>query len=72
MTDEAETLARRRFMMLNLVRLVSLVAVLTGVAASQGALDLPQPLALVLAIAGLLGFFFGPNLLAKGWRSGEQ
>lgn len=72
MTDEAEATARRRFMLLNLVRLASLAAVLLGIAGSQGAVALPQPLSIALAVAGLLGFFFGPNLLAKSWRSGEK
>lgn len=72
MIDEAEALVRRKFMLLNLVRLAALASVLIGIAISQDAIDLPQPLGIVLAIAGLIGFFFGPNLLARRWRSDDQ
>lgn len=72
MSDENEALAKQRFMLMNLVRLVSLASVLFGIAVSQGVVDLPPTLGIVLAIAGFLGFFFGPNMLARGWRSDDQ
>ena len=72
MIDEAEAVAHRRFMVLNLVRLISLGCVLFGIAASQGAVDFPRMPGIALAIIGLFGFFFGPNLLARRWRSDDQ
>lgn len=70
--DDAEALARGRYMMLNLVRFASLAAVLIGIAISQQAIDLPVPLGIVLAVLGLLGFFFLPNRIARRWRSDQE
>lgn len=72
MNDESEALAKQRFMLLNLVRLASLASVLFGIAVSQGAVEMPVLFGIALAIAGLFGFFFGPNMLARRWRSDDQ
>lgn len=70
MSDEA--LARQRFAMLNLVRITGLIMVLGGIAAHQGALPLPDPAGLIVAVIGLFGFFFLPNILARRWRTKDQ
>ena len=68
MTDD-DKLARSRFMALNAIRVLGLVAVLAGIAIHYGKLALPEPLAYVLVIVGLIDFFLVPNLVARKWRT---
>lgn len=70
--QDNEALAKQRFMMLNLVRLMGLAMVLVGIAIAQGVIDLPMPFGIILAIAGLLEFFLMPNILAKNWKSPDE
>ncbi len=72
MSDETEALAKRRFMVMNFLRLISLGCVLFGIAASQGAVEFPREAGIVLAVVGLIGFFLGPNFIARGWRSDDR
>ncbi len=65
-------LAKKRFAVLNLVRLVGLGVVLLGIAISQGATNAPPALGIVLALSGLVAFFFLPKTVAKGWRSDAE
>lgn len=69
---EAEALAKRRFMLLNLVRLSGAALVLLGLAIAQGVIELPVVIGIILAAAGLFEFFFLPRLVARKWRSGER
>ncbi len=69
---EAE--AKKRFMVLNLVRLFALAVVLIGLANIAGRLlsDLSPVLGYVLLVFGVADFFFAPALLKRMWRqSGE-
>jgi len=70
--EQTEALAKQRFMLLNVVRLMGLVMVLVGIAITQGAIDLPFAVGVVLAIFGLLEFFLMPNIIAKSWRNSEE
>jgi hypothetical protein len=67
--SEDDKLARRRFMLLNLVRLAGLAMVLVAIAIHYGKLSAPEAVAYVLAIVGLADFFFMPNVLARKWRT---
>lgn len=67
MNDDA--LAKRRFAVINLVRLGGLLMVLAGIAAQQGVLPLPDPIGLILVVLGLIEFFALPNVLARRWRT---
>jgi len=71
-TDAHDTLAFKRFMVLNLIRICGVLIVCTGIAIQERLIALPPILAYVLVIAGFLIFFFLPNRIAKGWRSEEQ
>jgi len=71
-TEQTEALAKQRFMLLNVVRLMGLAMVLVGIAITQGAIDLPFAVGVVLAIFGLLEFFLMPNIIAKSWRNSEE
>ncbi len=70
--QDAEALAKRRFLAINLVRMTGLVCVLLGVAIAQGVIDLPRLVGLALAAFGLYDFFFVPRMLSRRWRSEGQ
>ena len=67
-----EAIAAKRYTVMNLVRLGSIVGVVLGIAIAQGALELPYPLGVALAAAGLLAFFFGPPLLVRRWKASDR
>lgn len=66
---DAEALAKRRFLAINLIRFAGLACVLLGIAIAQGVIDLPPLVGLALAAFGLFDFFFMPRTIAKRWRS---
>ncbi|WP_394730867.1 hypothetical protein [Altererythrobacter sp. GH1-8] len=70
--NTGETLAFKRFMVLNLIRVIGVVTVCAGIAIQEGLLPMPPILAYILVITGFLTFFFLPNWIAKGWRSEES
>ena len=67
-----EAVAARRYTVMNLVRLGSVVSVVLGIAIAQGALALPYALGVALAATSLLVFFFGPPWLARRWKSSDR
>lgn len=69
---EDKTLARNRFWVLNLVRLLGLAMVLMGIAVEYGKLDMPKPAGYILVVLGLFEFFFMPNIVAKRWRTPNE
>lgn len=70
MIDEAQ--AKRRFAVLNAMRLGGLALVMFGLAITQGVIDLPRELGMGIAVIGLLDFFLLPRLLSKRWRTEEK
>ncbi len=73
MTDP-EDQARRRFVALNLVRLLAIAMVFAGAANVGGRLlpELSPVLGYVLLVAGALDFFLAPAILKRGWRSPDR
>lgn len=69
---DAEALAKKRFLALNLVRITGLILVLLGIAIAQGVVDLPRMVGIALALFGLYDFFYMPRLLARRWKSPDQ
>lgn len=69
--NDAEELARKRFMTLNLVRFGAIAFVFAGAANVGGKLlpDLSPTLGYVLLVVGALDFFLAPVLLKRGWRN---
>ena len=70
--DEQDRLWRNRFIIINLVRIGGTIVVLFGLVLSQtdkivegGALIT----GLVIAVAGLVASFAGPQWLARRWRT---
>ncbi|WP_255551805.1 hypothetical protein [Erythrobacter crassostreae] len=70
--DIDDTLARKRYMILNAIRIGSLGALLVGLAIARSVIDAPYPIGVALAVGGLLAFYFGPRSLARKWKSDSQ
>lgn len=70
MSDDA--LAKRRFMLLNLLRFASIGLVMLGIAITYDAVDLPKGLGIPFAFGGMASFFFGPKWLVQGWKTPED
>ena len=69
--EAAEAEARQRYVILNAVRFSGIALVMLGLVAARGLLPLPWVVGAVLAVAGLLEFFFLPPIIAKRWKSGD-
>lgn len=69
--NEADELARKRFMILNLVRFGSIALVVAAMANIAGKLlpDLSPVLGYVLLIFGAIDFFLAPVILKRSWRT---
>ncbi len=68
-----EELAKKRFMILNLVRFSALVFIFAGAANIGGKLlpNLMPMLGYILLVIGAVDFFLGPVLLKRLWRTPE-
>lgn len=69
---EEEAVAARRFMLLGVMRIVTLMTVLLGLAIARSVIDGPYWLGVALALIGMITFFFGPSILAKRWKAGDR
>lgn len=67
--QDTDALAQKRYMIMNAVRIVAIGAVIVGIAIARSLVDLPYALGVVLALAGMIAFFFAPPMLAKKWKS---
>jgi hypothetical protein len=68
-----EELAKKRFMILNLVRFSALAFIFGGAANIGGKLlpELTPTLGYVLLVIGAIDFFLAPVLLKRMWRTPE-
>lgn len=68
---EDEARARQRYLVLNAVRLSGMALVLLGIVIARGVLpfDVPWVVGVVIAVVGLIEFFFLPRLIARRWKS---
>ena len=69
--EASEALARQRFIILNVLRFGGIALLLFGIAIARGLIDLPWALGAVLAVAGLLEFYFLPRFIARAWKAGD-
>lgn len=67
-----ERRAVERVGLLHWLRLFSLGLVIVGFAIANEALPAPYWLSWVLAVGGLVAFFFGPPLLARRWKAADR
>jgi hypothetical protein len=68
-----EELAKKRFMILNLVRFSALAFIFAGAANIGGKLlpELMPTLGYILLVIGAVDFFLAPVLLKRMWRTPE-
>lgn len=64
-----EALAMRRFALIGAARLAGVALLLAGIAVLAGALAWPVALGAALVVAGAVGTFLAPVLLARRWSS---
>ena len=69
--NDADELARKRFMILNLVRFGSIAIIFAALANIAGKLlpELSPVLGYVLLVTGAVDFFLAPFLLKRAWRT---
>ncbi|MBK7161366.1 MAG: hypothetical protein IPH79_02205 [Sphingomonadales bacterium] len=69
-SDERETQAKQRFIILNVLRFSGAVIVMMGLAISAGRLfpDFPPLFGYLFIVLGLFEFFLFPILLKKSWN----
>lgn len=67
-----ERTAAKRYYLMNGARIGGLAAVLVGLAMTRSVIPGPFALGAVLAVVGMVAFFFAPPLLAKRWKAGDQ
>ncbi|SHN51372.1 hypothetical protein [Erythrobacter sanguineus] len=67
--EAAEALARQRFIILNAVRFGGIATLMFGLAIARGLIGLPWVVGVVLAVTGLLEFFFLPRFIARAWKA---
>lgn len=61
--------ARRRFMIINLMRIGGVAMILFAIAILYDAVELPDPVAWVLLALGFFETFITPQILARMWRT---
>lgn len=69
---EDETIARRRFAAISLVRLGGAACLTLGLLAVSGKIVVPQPVGIGLVLLGLAGFLVIPRSLSRKWKSKQQ
>jgi hypothetical protein len=69
----SEELAKKRFMILNLVRFSALAFIFAGAANIGGKLlpDLTPTLGYILLVIGAVDFFLAPVMFKRMWRTPE-
>jgi len=70
--EVAEALARQRFIVLTALRFGGIALIMVGFAIVRGLIDLPWAVGAVIAVIGLIDFFFVPRLVARSWKAGDD
>lgn len=67
-----DDVARTRWFLLNLARIVGVGLVVTGLLVTQGTIGWPINLGYALIVIGVLDVFVMPQVLARRWRSPDE
>jgi hypothetical protein len=70
--EAAEALARQRLIILSALRFSGIALVMLGFAIVRKVIDLPWAVGAVLAVVGMLEFFFLPRFIARRWNAGDD
>ena len=64
-----DSLAKQRFMVLQVMRLLGVALIVFGILIIQGIVPLPGVAGYVLAVVGIFDAFIMPVILARRWKS---
>ncbi len=64
--------ARRRFMIIQLMRVAGVAMVLFGIAILRGLVNVPEFVAYMLIVMGIGEAFLVPHLLARQWSTNDR
>lgn len=67
-----EDLAKKRFFVMQAVRLAGVLTALIGILIVAGKLNLPREAGIFLFLIGLVEALFMPHFLARAWKSPPQ
>jgi hypothetical protein len=67
-----DSLARQRFLVMQVMRLAGMALVVFGVLIARGIVPLPAIAGYVLAVVGIFDAFMMPVILARRWKSPPQ
>jgi membrane protein YdbS with pleckstrin-like domain len=70
--EAAAALARQRLIILSALRFSGIALVMLGFAIVRKVIDLPWAVGAVLAVVGVLEFFFLPRFIARRWNVGDD
>jgi membrane protein YdbS with pleckstrin-like domain len=70
--EAAEALAQQRLIILSALRFSGIALVMLGFAIVRKVIDLPWAVGAVLAVVGVLEFFFLPRFIARRWNAGDD
>ncbi|MFN3864793.1 MAG: hypothetical protein ACK4RT_10990 [Erythrobacter sp.] len=70
--EAAEARSRQRFIILNALRFGGIALIMAGFAIVRGVIALPWAVGAVLAVVGLLEFFFLPRVVVQAWNAGDD
>lgn len=70
MTQDEETKAQYRFLVINIIRITGAMMLVLGLAIiARGVFGLPKAAGYVLFLVGFVDFLIAPVLLSKRWKS---
>jgi hypothetical protein len=70
--EAAEARARTGFIIITALRFSGIALVMLGFAITGKLIDLPWAVGAVIAVVGMLEFFFLPRILARVWKAGDD
>ena len=68
----SENTARNRYMIIQAMRLLGVLAVVMGILMLRGRMAGPAVLGYLLVVVGLIDVFAVPQLLARRWRTPRE
>ena len=71
-TPDPETLAKQRYAILSMTRLIGVGLVILGILVTRQIIAWPEILGYILIAVGLFDVFFFPAVLARKWRSDRR
>lgn len=68
----ADALAKKRFIVINVMRVFGVIMVIAGMAVFRGGIGLPEWTGYLLIALGMFEAFVAPTLMARAWSSNPR